>query len=81
MKKIIAILLALVLVMSMAAPVAAATPALQIPDIPQIFKIEIKVNLDEQVYENAVQKWLSEHPIKLSVFRIKQPDFGDNKEG
>ena len=81
MKKIIAILMALVLVMSMAVPAAAVTPALKIPDVPQISKIEIQVNLDEKVYENAIQKWFAEHPIKLDIFRIKLPGFGDNKEG
>lgn len=76
MKKIISFLLALLLIMSMAIPTAAATPTLQIPDAPQISKIEIKVNLDEKVYENAVEKWFAEHPFKFN-FKIKLPDLGD----
>jgi len=75
MKKIIAILLALLLILSMAIPVAAVTPTLQVPDVPQISDIKIEVKLDEQVYENAVQKWFAEHPIKFDF--IKFPIWGN----
>lgn len=70
MKKIIAILLALLLILSMAIPVAAVTPTLQVPDVPQISDIKIEVKLDEQVYENAVQKWFAEHPIKFDFIKF-----------
>lgn len=72
MKKLIVLLITIALVLSMAVPVAAATPALQIPDVPQISKIDIKVNLDKQVYDNAVEKWFAENPIKF-FHRIKLP--------
>lgn len=75
MKKIIAILLALLLILSMAIPVAAVTPTLQVPDVPQISDIKIEVKVDEQVYENAVQKWFKEHPIKFDF--IKFPIWGN----
>ena len=76
MKKIIPILLALLLILSMAIPAAAATPTLQIPKVPQISNIKISVQLDERVYENAVDKWLAEHPFKFNP-RLKIPNVGD----
>ena len=46
MKKILAILLAVLLVAGMAIPAFAVTPALQVPDVPQISDIEFNINLD-----------------------------------
>lgn len=70
MKKIIAILMALVLVLSIPVTANAVTPTLQVPDVPQISNIHIEVKLDEQVYENAVQKWFKEHPIKFDFIKF-----------
>ena len=76
MKKIIAILLSLVLVLSIPVTAHAVTPTFQIPDVPQISNIKIDVKLPEGVAENAVQKWFAEHPIKFD-FKIKLPAWGD----
>ena len=65
MKKIIAILLILALVVCMAAPAFACTPRLKVPDMPEISKIQLKPNIDDSVYENAVDAWFKAHPIKL----------------
>ena len=77
MKKLICILLALLLIGTMTVTAHAATPTLQIPKVPQISKIKIEAKLDEQVYENAVQKWFADHPIKLDISRAKLPPLGD----
>jgi len=76
MKKIIAILLALLMIMSLATPVFAATPPMQVPNMPEISKIKFEIKLPEHVYENAVQEWLAEHPFKFN-FHLKLPVFGD----
>ncbi|MBR3974143.1 MAG: hypothetical protein IKJ99_09380 [Oscillospiraceae bacterium] len=65
MKKTIAILMSLLLIMGTAAPVSAATPPMRIPAMPQISNIIIDISLDENVYENAVKKWLAEHPVRI----------------
>lgn len=70
MKKILTIALAVLLIASIVTPVAAITPTLQVPKVPQISKIEIKVDLDEQIYENTTQKQFAEHPIQLSQFKF-----------
>lgn len=73
MKKIITIVLALMLIASMAVPAYAVTPTFQIPDMPEISKIKIEVKLDDKVAENAVKAWLKEHPIKIDFSKIKLP--------
>ena len=77
MKKIIAILLSLVLVLSIPVTAHAATPTFQIPKVPQISNIKIDVKLPEGVAENAVKAWLKEHPIKFDFSKIKLPAWGD----
>lgn len=73
MKKIICTLLALLLIIGTAVPTYAATPALKIPDMPEISSIQLNVKLDEKVAENAVDKWLAAHPIKFDFSKIKLP--------
>ena len=66
MKKFFAILLAVMLVASMAVPAFAATPALKIPNVPQISKIEIKLGeTTKNAIANHVNKWFAENPIKF----------------
>lgn len=70
MKKIIAMFMAVVMTVCMAIPAFAVTPALRV-DMPEISKIEIKPNIDDAVYENAVDSWFKDHPIKLPAdFKI-----------
>lgn len=76
MKKIICILFAVMLIASMAVPAYAVTPALNIPDVPQISNIKIEVKLNEKVYENAVQKWFAEHPLDFSKIDFSKFNFG-----
>lgn len=73
MKKIVCMLVAVLVVVSMTVPVYAVTPTLNIPDVPQISNIKIEVKLDEKIYENAVQKWFAEHPLNIDFSQIKLP--------
>lgn len=75
MKKIIAILLALLLILSMAIPVAAVTPKLDIPKVPQISKIKFEVKLPETT-EKAIENHAAEWVKKIDFSKIKF-DFGD----
>jgi len=69
-KKIIATALALALIACMAVPAFAVTPKLEI-DMPEISNIQIKPNIDDAVYENAVKSWFKEHPIVIDWSKIK----------
>ena len=62
MKKIIALILSLLLLLSMAVPASAATPTLDIPDIsiPDISG-SIHVELPDEVLAN----WFEEHPAPI----------------
>lgn len=70
MKKIIATALALTMTACMAVPAFAVTPKLNI-DMPEISNIKIEPNLDETVYENAVDNWFKQHPIVIDWSKIK----------
>lgn len=61
MKKILAIILAILLIASMAVPAYAVTPSFKIPDVPQISKIKfnIKIELPEDFWDN----YFKEHPV------------------
>lgn len=59
MKKILAILLAVMLIASMTIPAYAATPSLKVPDVPQISKIKFNVTMGEDFWDN----YFKEHPI------------------
>lgn len=58
MKKIIAILLALMLIASMAVPAFAVTPPLQAPDMPEIPDIsdDVKVDIPDDYWEEYFEK-------------------------
>lgn len=61
MRKIIAILLAVMLVVAMAVPASACTPKLKIPKVPQISGIKFEVKLDENLekaVDNHANKWV-----------------------
>ena len=66
MKKLIAILLVVTMMASMAVTAHAATPKLNIK-VPQISSIKIEPKIDDAVYENAVKSWLAEHPINFKI--------------
>ena len=70
MKKILAMLLALLLIVSMAIPAYAVTPKLEIPDVPQISKIkfDIKIELPDDFWSN----WFKEHPLNLDLSGVIQ---------
>ena len=56
MKKILAILLAVLLIVSMAIPAAAVTPKLQIPDVPKIPDIsdDVRLNLPDGIFDEYI---------------------------
>ena len=67
MKKILSLILALLLILSMAVPAYAVTPDLQTPSIsiPDISD-DVQKNLEEQYdFSHAVDNWLEEHPIEI----------------
>lgn len=63
MKKITAIFLALILVLCLAAPALAVTPALGVPDMPELPDLsdDIHVTIPDEVLD----KWFEEHPIEI----------------
>ena len=69
--KFVAILIALIMVVAMAVPAYASTPALKAPNLPKIsgIKINITVGTDEtatvKLSENFWDRWFAEHPITL----------------
>lgn len=69
MRKILAILLAIILVASMVVPAFAATPTLNIK-VPQISSIKFTVKLDENL-EKAVANAVSEAVKKIDFSNIK----------
>ena len=79
MKKIITFVAALVMVVAMATPACAVTPALKVPDMPEIsnIKIDITVGSDEdddvKLSDLFWKRYFEKHPI---VFRNNM----ENKE-
>ena len=63
MRKIFALILAVMLVMSMAVSASACTPKLKIPKVPQISSIKLEPKLDENL-ENAVDDQVENHVSK-----------------
>ena len=70
MRKIIAIVLAVMLVASMVIPAYAATPALKIPNVPQISSIKFTVKLDDKL-EKAVAFATAEAAKRIDFSGIK----------
>lgn len=70
MRKIFAILLAVMLIASMTVSAYAVTPPLNVPDLPEIPNISGSVKID---VTPAVNKWLDEHPINIDYSKIKLP--------
>ena len=62
MKKIIAILLALILVLCLAVPALAVTPALPIPDMPEIPDISDDIDFGIN-FGGVIGDWIEEHPM------------------
>lgn len=56
MKKILALILAVLLIVAMAIPAYAVTPELGVPDVPQISDIEfdIKIELPDDVFDDYI---------------------------
>ena len=75
MKKIIMLILAIMLVVSMTITAHATTPKLNIPNVPQISKIKIEVKLDENM-EKAVENNVAEWIKKIDFSKIKFSGFG-----
>lgn len=61
MKKILSIIFAMVLIVSMAAPAFAVTPGLEVPDVPEIPYIgdDITIEIPDEVFD----EWFDEHPV------------------
>lgn len=75
MRKIIAILLAIMLIASMAIPAYAVTPKLDIPDVPQISNIKLDVKLDADM-EKALGDYIAEWIKKIDFSKINLPKLG-----
>ena len=61
MRKIFALILAVMIVMSMTVSASACTPKLKIPKVPQISGIKFEVKLDENLEKavgNHANKWV-----------------------
>lgn len=69
MRKLFAILLAVMLMASTTVSTYAATPKLNI-DLPEIPNISGSVKVD---VTPAVNKWLDDHPINIDYSKIKLP--------
>lgn len=63
MKKIIPLLLSLLLILSLALPVAAVTPTLQPPDLPEVPDISgsVHVELPDKVFDD----WFEDNPAPI----------------
>ena len=61
MKKILTLALAVLLICTMAVPAFAATPELDVPDVPQVSKIEFKISLGDDFWD----RYWETHPIKI----------------
>ena len=70
MRKFIAILLAVMLMASMAIPAFAVTPALKIPKVPQISSIKFSIKLDEKL-ANAVKNAGAEAVKKIDFSGVE----------
>lgn len=69
MRKIFAMILAVMLVASMAVTAHAATPKLKVPDMPEISNIKIEVKLDETT-EKAIENHAAEWVKKMDFSKI-----------
>lgn len=61
MKKLIAILAVLAIVMSMAVTAYAVTPSIGVPNLPEVPEIKVDVKLSDDFWDS----WFKDHPIKL----------------
>lgn len=68
MKKILIFVVAIMLVASMAIPAHAVTPAMNVPDMPEIPEIK---NVEVKVSENFWDNWFAQHPLKFDFAFIK----------
>lgn len=61
MRKLIAFLIAIVMIASMSVTAFAATPTFKVPSVPQIsdIKFDVKVELDDDFWD----KWFDKNPI------------------
>lgn len=64
MRKIFALIMAVMLIVAMAVPASACTPKLKIPKVPQISSIKLEPKLDENL-EKAVDNQVENHVSKL----------------
>lgn len=71
MKKIIAIVLAMLLIVSMAIPAVAVTPPLQIPDMPEIPDISDDVDID--LPEGAFDDYIPDIAVDVELPEEQKP--------
>ena len=77
MKRIFLFVAALVMVVAMAVPACAVTPALKVPDMPEISNIKIDINVGSDKEDDVVgtksfwDRWFAEHPIVIPNNVIK----------
>ena len=75
MKKILAILLAVLLIAGMAIPAFAVTPQMNVPDMPEVSKVKFDIKLDKNL-DKAIESYVAEWVKKIDSFKIKLPHFG-----
>lgn len=75
MKKILAILLAVLLIAGMAIPAFAVTPRMNVPDMPEVSKVKFDIKLDKNL-DKAIESYVAEMVKKIDFSKIKLPNFG-----
>lgn len=81
MKKILAILLAVLLIMAMAVPAYAVTPKYEFPDLPEIPDISDDIKIEIDIPDSFWDKWFQEHPIKLPTFKLPSEELKERLKG
>lgn len=77
MKIVLTFVAALVMVVAIATPACAVTPALKVPDMPEISNIKIDINVGSNKEDDVVgtksfwDRWFAKHPIVIPNNVIK----------
>ena len=81
MKKILALILAVLLIASMAVPAYAVTPKYEFPDLPEIPDISDDIKIEIDIPDSFWDKWFQEHPIKLPTFKLPSVELKERLKG
>ena len=72
MKKILALILAVLLIAAMAVPAYAVTPKYEFPDIPDFSDIKFKI--DFKIPDKVLKDWFDDHPINWKPVIVFEGD-------